>query len=383
VADPSTTERPGALAALGAHRAVSAGLVLLFAAGAVGYASTRPTSYTAEARLAVSGDSLSAEAVPGFALASQELAANYARYVNNAQQQSSLATSIGAAPGAILEVTASPIPESNVVRIEVIADDPDTAVRAGTFVADDLVNQVNNTGTGDETAAALAAYTDISNQVATAQQASAAAQTAVDSAIGARIGNVPALRETAAAAAAQLAILQVQQEALGARYQSLVTTDQNTAAKLNVIQTSVVTGDDHLAQLERFGLAGVLLGAIVALLIATTLERRARRRTQARAAAGAAAAGTAATAAAAAAAAAADDVAGDAPATEPAAGHAGAHAAPPVADHAEDAEDAEDAEEETAGSAATDQQAAHGSTATAARSPELIRSVAGAGDSAG
>lgn len=277
-------EKTTPLAAVRRHLLVSALLVLLLTGASVLWAVSQDRTYGAETRLAVAGKSLSAEAVAGFALASQELAANYSRYVNNAEEQSTLEADLGVPDGSVLDVTASPIPESNVLRIEVEATDPEVALAAVTQISTSLQAQVNDSEEAAQTTAdALAQYTQLSQQVADAQQASAAAQNAVDAAVGRvtagfpRSGDdLPALRQVAADAAAQLATLEVQQEALGDRYQSLVN-DAGTASNLNVAEAPTSTGSDLVARVERFGVLGAAVGIALAFLVAPWLERRRRR----------------------------------------------------------------------------------------------------------
>jgi capsular polysaccharide biosynthesis protein len=267
------TERLSALATLRRHRLATAVVVLLAVAAGIVAGLVRPAVYTAEARVAVAGNTLSAQAVPGFALASQELAADYARYVNDAQEQSDLASRLGVRADTVEEVSASPIPDSSVVRIEVTALDAGTATRAAATVADALLRQVNDSASAtDEAAATLAQYTDMADQVAAAQQAADAAEAAAaNPAAGA---DLQQLRQAAAEAKSQLAILQVQQEALGQKYRSQVSSTTDEAAGLTLVQEAAVAGDDRLAHVQQFGLAGLVVGALLALLLARVLERR-------------------------------------------------------------------------------------------------------------
>jgi hypothetical protein len=268
------TERVLPLSAVRRHKKLSAFVIALGLLVGLGLALALPTSYTAETRLAVGGTSLAATAVPGFALASQELAANYARYVNNAQEQSDLESTLGVREGTVQEVSASPIPASNVVRVEVVASDAAAATRAAAAVANSLVRQVNaSTDAEDEADATLGQYTDITNQVAAAQQAADAAEDAVK-AQGQPGADVAALREEATRRAAELDILTVQQQALGQKYRAQVEATSAHAADLTVVEQAVSTGSNRLPNLERFGLAGAVLGAAIAMALAVVLERR-------------------------------------------------------------------------------------------------------------
>ena len=280
--------RPTPTQALSRHPVLAVAAVALTAAAAVGAASALPVDHTAEARLVVAGTSLSAQAIPGFALASQELAANYARYVNDAEAQRALESGIGADAGSVREVTASPIPESSIVRIEVVAREEAAAVAAAREVSESLVAQVSTATAGVEAAASsLTAFTDVSSQVAAAEQAAQTAQRIVDGLpdVADADEGAPrrtAAREAAAVAAAQLAVLEVQQEAIGERYRSLVVRDATSEAGLEIVQPAVAVGDDRTSTLQRAGLVGAALGLGLAVLAAMAVERRRARRARRR-----------------------------------------------------------------------------------------------------
>lgn len=279
-----TAGKPTPLEAMRRHFIVCTLIVLLCVGAAVYAARQQPQKYTGEARVGVTGNGLSSDALGAFPLASQELAADYARYVNNAEEQSSLEEQLGVKDGDVQEVTASPIPDSNVVRIEVVAADQGTAVRAAQTIAERLTSGVNDTSTRDaDIAAALQQYTALSTQVADAQQAAAAAQLALDQALGRASTGFPrngdditALRAAAAATAAQVAILDVQRTAQGERYQSLIT-NVGTAANLRVVMPAESKGSDRVVQMQRFGLVGLAAGLLLAMGAAILLERRRRR----------------------------------------------------------------------------------------------------------
>ncbi|MGY1636659.1 hypothetical protein ACI78V_08385 [Geodermatophilus sp. SYSU D00742] len=276
-----STERATPLAAVRRHKKMAALLALIGVVAGLGLALTRPTHYTAEARLAVGGNAgLAAEAVPGFALAAQQLAANYARYVNNAQEQTALEFPLGVRAGTVEQVSASPIPQSNVVRVEAVARTSAAARAAVAATSESLMEQVNDTTSASSAAdATLDQYTEISNQVAAAQQASDAAQAALGQAQGAGSADVQQLGQAAADAAAQLAILQVQQQALGQKYRNQISEMSQGAANLMLVQEPAVTGDDRVAQLGRFGVAGLAAGLLAALVTSVLRERRRTART--------------------------------------------------------------------------------------------------------
>jgi hypothetical protein len=270
-------------------------LVALGLGAGLGYSAQRPVSYTAEARLAVGGQTVAAQAVPGFALASQQLAADFARYVTPEQDQGVLTQGLGARASQVVTVSASPIPSSNVIRVEAVAHDRQTALDAAHLVAQSLLKQVNSTDTAGRAAAVLTQYQTLSDKVAAADakrtQASVALA-ALESRLtppaatagGPTVFDPSTLSQSDAAlyaaaqgaetkAAAALAGLQIQQNALGNNYHSLV--GQTTpATNLSFVQTGVISSNDKRSTQERFGLLGLLAGLLLALLVAALADRR-------------------------------------------------------------------------------------------------------------
>jgi uncharacterized protein involved in exopolysaccharide biosynthesis len=262
------------MVALRRHKRLGALLVLIGIAAGIALATARPAVYTAETRLAVAGGNLTAEAVPGFALASQQMASNYARYVDNAEAQGALEAKLGVRAGTVSGVAASPIPESNVLRIEVTAKDAGAATRAAATVAKSLIQKVaDSAGASDAMAAAtLRQYTDMTTKVSDQQLVADAATAAVRNPAAHPGAALPDLQKAAADASTQLAILKVQQDALAQKYRNELSAGTGDAVRLTVVEDAVVTGNDRLARVQQFGLAGAVLGALAALLLAVVRE---------------------------------------------------------------------------------------------------------------
>src|SRR5450755_4821466 len=122
----------------------------------VGAGATKPPVYTAETRLAIGAQGLSSYAIPGFALAAQELAADYARYVSLAQDEPALTGALGSRAGVIVGLSAPPVPHSRVISIEAQAADGQLAMKATTAAGAALI-AATNAQTNVQTAAALLA----------------------------------------------------------------------------------------------------------------------------------------------------------------------------------------------------------------------------------
>jgi hypothetical protein len=207
------------------------------------------------------------------------MASNYARYVDNAEEQGALESKLGVRPGTVVTVSASPIPNSNVIRIEVTGQDREVVTAAVATVARSLIQKVQDSvgASAASAAATLQQFTDLSKQVSAQQLAFDSATTALRTA-GPSAPNLTELQQAASAAATQLSILKVQQDALAQKYRSEVSSGTANAITLTVVEDAVVTGDDRVARFQQFGLAGAVVGALVALLLAVARERVVARR---------------------------------------------------------------------------------------------------------
>ncbi|WP_432504990.1 Wzz/FepE/Etk N-terminal domain-containing protein [Kineococcus arenarius] len=253
------------------------GVLLAVAVGALGVAVAyaRTPTYTGEARVTVGSESLDARVVAGYSRAASDLASDISRYVNDQEAVAGLDPVLGQDAAAISSVIASPIPESSVIRIEVFAEDPEVAARGAQAIAQQLTDQVN-TVTGESPQSLLQEYTDLSNQVAVAEQTATQTQATFESLVASGAGEAVLAPARAAAeqAAAALDVLEVQQSALGERYRDVVSSTPS-AAGLRVVQEGHLAGSNRTSRVQQYGLAGVALGVLLALLAAVVLDRRA------------------------------------------------------------------------------------------------------------
>lgn len=267
-AGPSPAGRAGVapLRALARHPLLT--LLLVGALTALGVFAGRatPVSHTAETRLAVGAGEMSAFAIPGFPLASRELASNYARWVQNTAADPSLAT-----PG-VTEVRASPIPDSNIVRIEAEGSTPQAAKAGATAAAQRLVEEVNTARAEASITSTKAAFDKLAEQAGAAE--------ARVSALQAQLGNRSGAptQERLAEANAAASKLRLERDAKGELYRRLVS-QSSAGSDLKIVQETAATGDDHVALMARYGLLGLGAGLVLSFLAAMALEnRRARRR---------------------------------------------------------------------------------------------------------
>lgn len=244
--------------------------------GALGIGSVllRPTTYTAEARLAIGGNDLAAQSVPGFALAAQQLASNYARYVDQTADPAALGTAADSMPGTVVGVTASPIPASSIIRVEVSATGAELARTVAQQVADDLTKQVNGGHTKPSTV--LAEYVSLAGQLSKAQMITSLAQTDLETLTTDhpnQTANIAKARTAVNDATAKAASIALQRDVLRARYTDLTETETN-ASNLSVVRDAMISRDDRRSRIERYGLVGAGVGVLVSLLISVRRDRR-------------------------------------------------------------------------------------------------------------
>lgn len=260
------------LAALARRWYVGVPLAVLGLLAGIQYAAAGGVTYTAEARLVVGSDELAAYEVPGYAAASEQLAANYSRYLGVREAQGQLRFTLQGFEG-ITAVRASPIPDSSVIRVEVAGQSQRAALGAADAVADYLRDLVNR-GASDRDAL-LQTYAELSATVgrARAEQQASSAQLGRAVSTG-QDAAVPALQRRLAAAETSLASATLRQQAVANQFFSTTSTGSN---ELRDLGPAVVSGDDRSTRAQRYGVLGLGLGLGLGLLAAVTLERRRRR----------------------------------------------------------------------------------------------------------
>lgn len=246
-----TAPRPGPP---GLARLAVAGVLVLLCAGigaALGSAVLGGRT-TAEARLIVGDQTIRAQTVPGYALATQQLAASYARLAT------ADAVAEHAPPGA--EVSASPVPDSAVVRVEAVADDPQKAVAAADAASVALVDMVKDLTSGGASHEEALKGWEQARQRLRAAEAAVAEET---SAAGrARAGDVVEFRR-------------LEVEALAEAHREAVKASASGSASLAVTQQAAVTSTNT----PRAATLGAFAGAVLAaLILGVAWLVRARRR---------------------------------------------------------------------------------------------------------
>jgi hypothetical protein len=259
---------------------VTAILIALGVVGGVKAAAKHAPTYTAEARLAVGGQDLSSLAVPGFAQASQVLAADYARYVSLPQQADALRKGLGAKATEVTSLSGSPVPSSNIISIEATSQQPDVAVAAAKLAMNTLMVAVNNPAKATLAPTLLAQYQAMSSQVAQANVNLEAAKQQLADLIAAKSGtdaDLAAARAAIAAVSSQVDNLTLQRSAVANKYQQAATAT-TPSSDLTIVQPATVIFNNKRSNQEKFALAGGAAGVVLALAITTLIGRLRPRR---------------------------------------------------------------------------------------------------------
>lgn len=211
---------------------VVAGLVL----GALAGAAVLGGRVSAETRLVVGDQTIRAQSVPGYALATMQLAATYSRLVSSDSVT-------GRMPEGVT-VDASPIPDSGIVRVVAQADDEATAISAADTAAEALIaaaDTAQSKSGGDAVAEEyLVARRDLFEKQAKARAATATAQDvfAVD-------------------------LAQARVDAMAQAYREQVISASNNATGLAVTQKAQPVSSTT----PRAGALGALAGGALAVLL--------------------------------------------------------------------------------------------------------------------
>lgn len=236
-------------------------LLLVGLALALGF--SRAPTYTAEARVNVGRVDVPAYTLQGVIIGNQTLAVGYARAVTADRVTSAAARRAGIPPAeAASGLSASPIPESTLIRIEGKEHSQDTAVRLANGGAASLVDYVASLNKRQQSTGLLAEYR-------AAQARTDAARANLAALSRAKKPDAGAIAETRLT----LATAQLKSQTLSTQYAN----SAGASASQNDLQL-VVPADtaksNRVSTLERLGLIGLVSGLILGVALALLASNR-------------------------------------------------------------------------------------------------------------
>jgi hypothetical protein len=259
----------GPLAAM-ARRPLLVAIVVCACAGAgIALGLGRAPVYTAEGRLGVGSIDVDSQALPGYVEATQSLAGSYSRAIDSDQVLGTLSRATGLPRTVVAaRLSASPVAESSVIRVEARGTDAAGAVRLANAGSAALVRYVRGLGTPPAESAAVlddlrAASLDLERLTRTRQRLSRRYRASPSARV----------RRALQVAAADESTTSEKVKALAARYQA----DQQNLPKRNfvtVLTSAIGAASDRRSALELRAFTGLVAGLLLAAALATALANR-------------------------------------------------------------------------------------------------------------
>jgi capsular polysaccharide biosynthesis protein len=264
--DDAPRSRVPVSAAVRSHYTTVIGVALFALLVALIAGLVRSPTYTARTELNVGKVDVQTAAVPGLVAAIQSLAAAYSRTIDAQGVVTPVARRLKLAPGDVAaRVSASPVPESPLIRVTAQADDPGTAVSLANVTSQSLIDyttQVNSTN--PDSARLLAQFRKATVRLSAARQNRDRVRLRYERAPTTE--NQAALNE----AGAEVDAVRLEVTSLGDQYRASV---QGLARGqiIQILQPAVGATSDRGSVLQRLLFFG-LLGGIAGGLLAATLR---------------------------------------------------------------------------------------------------------------
>jgi capsular polysaccharide biosynthesis protein len=271
---PRLVPRVTTLTAARRHWFLVAFVTLLFTAAGVGVAVVRQPVYTAETRLVVGRIDVTAPGALGsFTVATQAIASQYSRSIDAEGITRRVAPRARMSPSAVAShVSATPIPESPVIKVFATGSSAAAAVRLANLASSALVTfttQLNRSN--PDTSRLLAQFTAASRDVVAEQSELQ------------RLRRSYVTRPTRAkkaemqATEVRLRVARLQSDTLRQAYDAS-TQSQAATSLVQVLERASSATSDRFKYLQFLGFIGLVAGLAVGLALATLRANRVLRR---------------------------------------------------------------------------------------------------------
>ena len=225
--------------------------------------------YRAEAQVLVGRVDVESTAIPGFVSANQQLAGLYSRIAETSVIAAPVSEKIGISADDVLDrSSASPVPESSILRIEAVGGSPDDALTLAEALRTQLLAYVqNNSVRPAGVQESLREFENVSRELLAAQetlQAESQVLTSLRARLGPESRDAPVLAQITKVQQAQAAVntRQLQVNALGGTFQD---TQRGSAQRnsLQAIGQPRYLGTDRRSTIQMAVAVSVLVGALL------------------------------------------------------------------------------------------------------------------------
>jgi uncharacterized protein involved in exopolysaccharide biosynthesis len=271
---PRLVPRVTVLTAARRHWLLVAVITALFTAAGIAVAVVRAPVYAAQARLVVGRIDVSAPGALGsFTEATQAIASQYSRSIDAEGITSRVAPKAGLSRGQVAaRVSASPIPQSPVIRLSATGTDAGGAIRLANLATNALVAYTTALNRSNpDTSRLLGRFTDASRDAVQQRAELSRLRRSYDA------NPSDEKRAEMQATEVKLRVAELQQETLHQAY----TTSMQSQASSSLVQTierASTASNDRLRYLQFLGFVGLVAGLAVGLAVATLLANRLVRR---------------------------------------------------------------------------------------------------------
>lgn len=274
------------------HMRLVVAITLLATALGVGYGVMRPPVYKGEARLYV-GKMLSltnTAAIAGLANAGSQIASDYARLITTSTVKTAVEKRLHH-PGSLGgRLTASPVPQSPLIRVDATAPSKGAAValaQAGAAALVSAVDQINSLGR-TQVNQLQQAYAKVENTIGQLTTSRDALQAEIGrlQALPGAVSNVGIQRQINSLQAkvnqdnTAIQVAQLKAGADSAQYQTQVSSLRSEERVISPVGSAYYVGNDRKTFFEIALIVGVIGGLIVAVSIATIIDIRHDRRSR-------------------------------------------------------------------------------------------------------
>jgi uncharacterized protein involved in exopolysaccharide biosynthesis len=271
---PRLVPRVTVLTAARRHWLLVAVITALFTAAGIAVAVVRAPVYAAQARLVVGRIDVSAPGALGsFTEATQAIASQYSRSIDAVGITSRVAPKAGLSRAQVAaRVSASPIPDSPVIRLSATGTNAGGAIRLANLASAALVTYTTELNRSNpDTSRLLGRFTTASRDVVEQRAELSRLRRSYDA------DPTHEKRSEMQATEVKLRVAELEQETLHEAYNTSMQS-QASSSLVQSVERATTASNDRVRYLQFLGFVGLVAGLAVGLALATLLANRLLRR---------------------------------------------------------------------------------------------------------